>query len=327
MTKTLFDIDVRDLMQDVYFQKEFTELHAFSRQVEMIELDDFRHVAVVQGIPGTPYTDLETAWGYGGPVGLTTEAVTQGLHVWRARQKDNQRIAEFIRLHPFVDGAAYDGMLDRLKRDRLTVAIDLVEPAATRWRHYSKATRYCIRQAQKNLKFRTLGLGEGAIFKSCYEAGLAGNSASEHYYFPAGFFNELLASPLAITWVAEQNGEPVAVSCFLHRSIFCHYHLSGGHPRARDAFASYGLLETAIEEFAGRGARWMHLGGGRTAAENDPLYVFKCKFSPLRAPFYIGGLIHVPEIYRRLTAGRDGQFLNYRFVSQPRADAGPSQDG
>ena len=310
-------------MADVYFRRDFVALHAQPDRIDTLEIEGFRHAAAVREIPGVDLEDLETPWGYGGPVALNEAGFWRGLGLWRQRQIDNNRVAEFIRLHPFLNPMSFRGWFDHLRLDRLTILVDLAELKAARWRHYSKGTRYSIRQAQKQLAFRRLAAGEGKLFQRCYEDGLARNQAERHYYFPADYFEAVLAADWAETWVAERAGEPIAVACFLDGGAFAHYHLSGGGGAARESFAHYGLLELAIEHFAAKGARWMHLGGGRTSDPEDALLAFKAKFSPRRIPFYTGGLVYARGAYEQLARGRNERFLAYRFPPAPEIGARP----
>ena len=96
------------------------------------------------------------ALGIRGPVALNESAFWRGLGLWRQRQTDNNRIAEFVRLHPFLNPMRFRGWFDHLRFDRLTVLVDLRQPESARWRSYSKGTRYSIRQAQRKLSFRRL---------------------------------------------------------------------------------------------------------------------------------------------------------------------------
>ena len=310
-------------MADVYFRPDFVALHARPDSVDTLEIPGFRHSAAVREIPGTDLDDLETPWGYGGPVALNDAAFWQGIGLWRQRQIDKNRVAEFVRLHPFVNPMNFRGWFDHIRFDRLTILVDLAEPAAARRRRYSKGTRYSIRQAHKQLVFRRLEPGEHALFQHCYEEGLARNQAEHHYYFPANYFEAVLTADWATTWVAEKGGEPVAVACFLSGGVFAHYHLSGGGDAARETFAHYGLLELAIEHFKATDARWMHLGGGRSNAADDALLAFKAKFSPRRVPFYTGGLVYAREAYEQLARGRNERFLSYRFPSAPEIGSKP----
>lgn len=312
-----------EIMADVYFRQDFVALHARPDRVDTLDLGAFRHAAAVREIPGADRDDLETPWGYGGPAALDEAAFWQGLGLWRQRQIDNDRVAEFVRLHPFLNPMSFRGWFDHLRLDRLTILVDLAAPPAMRRRGYSKGTRYSIRQAQKNHSFRMLVPGEGAIFQRCYDEGLRRNQAERNYYFPAEYFESVLAADWAATWVAESAGEIVAAACFLDGGAFAHYHLSGGGEAARATFAHYGLIEHAIGHFAAKGTRWMHLGGGRTSQPDDALLAFKAKFSPRRIPFYTGGLVYARDAYEQLARGRNERFLAYRFPPAPEIGSKP----
>lgn len=315
---TLYGARPEDVMQDVYFREDFAALHARPDPIDALVTDGFRCVSAVREIAGSSYEDMETPWGYGGAVALDEGAFWQGLGLWRQRQSDRGRIAEFIRLHPFLNPAALRGFLDQIRFDRLTVLVDLMEAPEQRRKYYSKGTRYSLRRAEAALTLRELDERDAEIFERLYNAGLDRNDAAESYYFDRTYFRDLLAAPWARTWVAEQAGEPIAVACFLSGGPFAHYHLSGGTSAARDSFAHYLLLENAFETYGALGARWMHLGGGRSGAPDDALLHFKSKFSPTLIPFYTGGIVFDRAAYDSLSTGASERFLSYRF-SAPQA--------
>ena len=302
-------------MADVYFRDDFARLHARPDPVDRLETDGFHCVSAVRSIAGSPYQDMETPWGYGGPVAVDEAAFWRGLGLWRQRQADRGRIAEFVRLHPFLNPAALRGFLDQIRFDRVTVLVDLAEPPEIRRRHYNKGTRYSLRKAEQRLEIRPLGAEDAATFQTLYDAGLARNEATSSYYFGGAYFRDLLAADWCDAWVATLDGAPIAVACFMAGGPFAHYHLSGGDDRARDTFAHYLLLETAIEHYAGLGLRWLHLGGGRSAAPDDRLLHFKAKFSPRLIPFYTGGIVFDRTTYDALSRPETERFLSYRFTA------------
>jgi RimJ/RimL family protein N-acetyltransferase len=314
---TLYGMKPEEVMSDIYFQSSFVRLYAAPDKVDTLELPGFRHASAVRQIPGEELEDLETPWGYGGPVARDGDAFWRGIGEWRRRQADRGRVAEFIRMHPFLNPLAFRGWFDQIRFDRLTVLVDLSEPQDARHRNYSKGTRYSLRQAEKALTLRRLEAGEGELFRALYEAGLARNEADEEYFFPPDHFASLLGADWADVRVAELDGEAVAVACFLHGGRFAHYHLSGGTPLARELFAHHLLLEDAINRYAAAGLRWMHLGGGRGGGLGDSLLLFKTRFSPRRIAFYTGGIIFDRAAYDRLTRDRKGKFLSYRFQPTP----------
>ena len=101
---------------------------------------------------------------------------------------------------------------------------------------------------------------------------------------------------------------------FLQGPVLGHYHLSGQTALGRTENASYLLIDHAAERLRAAGVRWLHLGGGRTAAPDDALFLFKSRFSALRVPFYVGGLIFDRAAFDRLGGFADGRFRAYRFA-------------
>jgi hypothetical protein len=305
---TLHDIAPRTLMQDVYFRDDFLALHA-PRGLSRLSSSDFRHAAVEVPIPGSERCDLETPWGYGGSVAVDEPALAAGLVEWRAKQHAQGRVAEFIRIHPFINPVPLSGRLDMLAFNRPTVLVDLGQSEAARWNFYSDSTRNCIRKAKRSVTIRVLTPEEWPLFKDLYELGLKRNDAQASYFLSDAYYQGLLAQPWCRAWIAENDEGPLAVSSYLHSDTpLCHYHLAGGNERSRKANALYFLLEVAFCHYAKAGCRWLHMGGGHTTAPGDALLAFKSKFSPERGHFYIGGMIFDPAAYENLGGG-GGRFL------------------
>lgn len=91
------------LPNDVYFREDFIRIHALADDIDILSRPGFTHASAVRNIPQTDWSDLETPHGYGGPVAIDLTALQEGISDWRQRQRDVGRVAEFIRLHPFVD--------------------------------------------------------------------------------------------------------------------------------------------------------------------------------------------------------------------------------
>ncbi len=314
---TLHGAPPAEVMGDVYFRDDFVALHAEPDPIDSLALPGFHHAAAVRSVPGAEVEDMETPWGYGGPTAADEDAFWRGLGEWRRRQADQGRVAEFVRLHPFLNPLALRGWFDQIRFDRLTVLVDLAMP---RRAAYSKGTRYSLNKAARLLEVRPIGQQEADLFQSLYERGLRRNRASDAYYFAPDYYARLLAAPWAQAWVAECDGEPVATACFLSGGHFAHYHLSGGGDEARKTFAHYLLVERAIAHYAEAGCLWMHLGGGRTTDPHDELLRFKTRFSRQQVPYYTGGMVFDREAYERMSDGGGDRFLSYRFPPRPRLE-------
>jgi lipid II:glycine glycyltransferase (peptidoglycan interpeptide bridge formation enzyme) len=153
------------------------------------------------------------------------------------------------------------------------------------------------------------------VFRDLYHAGLAGNQATGRYYYRDDQYRDLLAADWSTTYVAQRNGEPVAASVFLKGGrALGHYHLAGQNETGRAENASYLLIDQAAESLGAQGTQWLHLGGGRTASPEDALFLFKSRFSELRVPFHVGGLIFDRDAFERLGGFAEGRFRAYRFA-------------
>ena len=319
---TLYGVSPEELAEDVYYRRDFFELHRGSGFIDCIEGPSFHAGAVVRAIEGTDLEDLETPWGYGGPIATSHEQMRQGMWLWRQRQREAGRVAEFVRLHPFLNPLAVHDYYADIKFDRVTIAVDLSLPREQRRRVYSEGTKNRLRRAARSMTVVRLGIEHAEDFRRCYETGLDRNNALSAYYFGDDYYETILASPWATCLGGQLDGEIVSIACFLHTGIFCHYHLSGSTSDGRAKFAHYLLLDHAFDYFSEKGARLMHLGGGRTERPDDALLEFKKKFSRWRLAFYTAGAIYDPEAYAQLSTGDTRRFLNYRFSLTPRDEVG-----
>jgi hypothetical protein len=308
------DLAWEALAGDAYFQRAFGALYARPDAVACVETGDYRHLAAVRPIPGTALHDLETPHGYGGPVAPTLAALKEGLAVWRAQQAAAGHVCEFIRFHPLFAAERAAECFDHFALDRQTVLLDLRDGTAARWSRYTKTVRNVLRRAGERLQVEVLAPAEWPVFRELYHEGLAANQASPRYYYSDEQYRDLLASPWTTTYVARLEGRPVAASAFLRGPALGHYHLSGQNAVGRVENASYLLIDHAAERLSADGLAWLHLGGGRTAQPDDALFLFKSRFSDLRVPFYVGGLIFDRAAFDRLDGLAGGRFRAYRFA-------------
>lgn len=293
------------LRRDVYFREDFTRLHA-RHGVVSATYDEFSCRTGIVPIAGADRIDLETPWGYGGPIAENKEALDNGLTRWTDHvRQDLGAVAEFIRFHPFLDPAPHIKHLDMIEYNRDIVVIRCDADVNERWKYYSDSTKNCIRKASSRCEIRLLTASDARLFHEFYEAGLNRNLASNEYFFDQNFYPTLLASPWAKCWLACSDDGAAAVACFLHSDTdLCHYHLAGGNDLSRKLNIHYALIENAVMHYKGLGVRYMILGGGRSTDPNDALLKFKRKFSPLVMPYFVGGKIYDYDAYIRYGGGR-----------------------
>jgi hypothetical protein len=306
------DLTWEELSSDVYFQAEFVALYAAPDGIDALELQNYRHASALRNIPGTALYDLETPHGYGGPIAPTLSDFSAGIDEWKARHREAGHVCEFLRFHPFFAVERLADQFDVFRPDRDTVVVDLTMSADERLKAYSQSTRRFLRKAQRAFQIRILRPDESETFQLCYEAGLRRNRAVARYYLSQEQHRRCLAAPWATTFVIEANGEAVGAAVFLHSGSLAHYHLGGLTDAGIENHGLYLLLDHAFGHFGASGQRWMHLGGGRSSDQNDPLLHFKRRFSERTIPFYAGGLIFDHAAFLQLGGGREGRLQSYR---------------
>jgi len=303
-------LDWEDVADDVYFRRDFVALYAAPDGVDSLELPTYRHLAALRAVPGTDLQDLETPYGYGGPIAPDAKAFAAGIDAWRGRQAG--RVCEFLRLYPFIATEEVSGHFDEHRFDRDTVVVDLRIPPQERLAAYSQSTRRFLRKAQKAFQIRRLGPDEVSTFQRCYEAGLKRSQATARYYFTEEQHRQCLAAPWATAFVLEAEGEAVGAALFLSSRKLAHYHLAGLTDVGIAHNGLYLLLDHAFNHFGAAGQHWMHLGGGRSTAPDDTLLDFKRRFSDQTVPFHTGALIFDRPAFERLGGGRNGRLQSYR---------------
>lgn len=276
---------------------------------------------------GESWSDIETVYGYGGPLCTTTDA-TFLEPAWAAFDRwcqDSQIIAEFVRFNPLMENHRY---LDpsHVQLDRQTVMVNLDCSEEELWESYPSVQRNMVRKAMKAgmIGEETSAARGLSAFKSLYGETMDRIEADQYYQFSDAYFNHLssaLGEKINLFIVRNQDRVVAAALVLLHGDRI-HYHLAGSDKRYRQHAPNNLLLHTVAHWGRVRGFRRLHLGGGRTADPNDALFRFKASISRLRLPFYIGRRIHNQPVYEHLCAKwmhqmsvteRPGYFMLYRL--------------
>lgn len=313
-------------MQDVYFLPQYLALHCskpnsrglcfvFSNKnrtwLYPFILRTFLEVAGVSFT--TPFQDIETAYGYGGPLANCREPVF--LAEAHASFKDWCRatniIAEFIRLHPLLGNQEFldpevEVFLDRETRSLSLVDLNAEDPP------FNSASRYMLRRAERS------GVEVKAVsprasvdrFVELYLSTMDRVSADPYYYFDDQYFAHLcsLVTESGFMLAAVLEGRWVGSSIFLHGTQDLHYHLSASSPLQRVPGLTNLILWAAALIGQKAGLRRLHLGGGLTGNPKDSLLRFKTMMSNFSHEFFIGKRILNPELYQQV---RDAWSIRY----------------
>lgn len=324
-----------DLFQDSYYQSAYSELY-LSPEDTLFEFNyeepkkkvlfraikkPIHHVA---GQPlDKPYYDLESHYGYAGPLSSSDdpEFLQRAFTAYRKKCAEENIVCEFIRFHPYNFLGKQAPYFDFHLQERDVVVVDLTRDTSSRWQSYSKTTRNILRKATQhlNITINQLTIEE---FITLYTETMKKNTADDFYYFSPHYFKMLTQLPRVELLSITLNDVLVSCGYFMYGRDIAHYHLSANNSAFLKENGNYLLLEAAFERAKALGCQKMMLGGGRTPNVDDSLLQFKQKFSNETLPFYIAGLNFLPDIKNQLNAlwhkqhGNDlpSYFQSYRTI-------------
>lgn len=248
------------------------------------------------------YYDIETAYGYGGPIlnCFDAEFIRNFEKNFIQYCKKNNIIAEFIRFHPLIKNYNIFSNNIEVLYNRKTVYIDLNRKIDEIWENsISSKNRNMIRKAEKNELYVEKS-ADIESFKEIYNLTMNKVGADDYYYFKDDYYRVVnkLNNFILLNVIKEK--KVIASAIFMGYEEYFHYHLAG----SLKEYLKYGpnnfLLWKAISYAQKNGYKKMHFGGGRGEGLHDLLFKFKSSFSSKYADFYIGKRIHNNEVYNYL---------------------------
>jgi hypothetical protein len=287
---------------------------------------------------GETWFDMETVYGYGGPLSTTSnrDFLSAAWNCFGSWCEENRVIAEFIRFHPMIDNYRFADPSCVVSADRETVIVDLNSTEDDIWKSYSVTHRRKIRKAQKNLLMcEEQTPAEGiAHFKKIYKETMNRVGARDYYYFSDNYFDALMESlDRRLRLFLVRSGKAVvAAALFFLSGDYIHYHLGGSVGDAMSLGPMPLLLHTVAVWGRQHGCRSLHLGGGTTPDPRDSLFTFKASISKLRRTYYTGRRIRNPEAFEKLCSlwmsraratMRPNYFLLYRLDVEEYASRNP----
>lgn len=268
------------------------------------------------------YYDIETAYGYGGPIikckGDFFYDVFESKFIEYC--KENGIVAEFIRFHPLVGNETKFKKYLSVCKNRTTVSIDLTQKIDDIWSKDLKSeNRTQIRKAKKNGLYIEKS-NDYDQFKIIYEHTMKKVNAQKEYLFNDDYYLKLSKIKNAFLINVMMNEQIIASGCFLYYGDYCHYHLGGSLAEYLRLGPNNFMMWEAIKIGKELGCRTFHLGGGLTDEPHDNLFRFKKTFSKDFNSFYIGKRIHNQDIYEKLIKNWEKKnkkkaslFLQYKY--------------
>jgi hypothetical protein len=237
-------------------------------------------------IEGTPYCDITSVYGYGGPVAMGTANWPQFHHAFHEYCQADGIIAEFARLHPFIE-ALHNSMYARYERD--VVYVDLSQSEEQIWCGFDKGCKSAIKKAvRQGVTLVQTNFVTGPFLNLYCKAMMRKDAPA--YAFDDMFFTKLGDIGECVTALGAD-----AAAVFITYGDYCHYFLSvnDGNSGATNL-----IVWEAIKRAKIKGCKIFNLGGGLAAG--DSLESFKRSFSSMVKPFYTFRRVHNQAMYDEL---------------------------
>jgi hypothetical protein len=289
-------------------------------------LREIRNVASVEH--AGDWKDIETAYGYGGPLSTTKDPafLREAWSCFDAWCQDSNVVAEFVRFHPLLRTSQSWCPRTPTEFNRTTVFVDLDRSPDDLWQSCTSVQRNTVRKAKKRgLVCKEVGASLGMEdFRRLYSATMNRLNADDDYNFSDAYFKGIACILEAYTrvFLVTSEAKPVAAALFLFEGSSMHYHLAGSDVDYRSWGANNLLLHTAALWGIDHGYRSLHLGGGSTQDSEDSLLKFKERAGSGRCEFHVGKKIHSADRYgtlcdhwraQRTSSERPRRFLMYRI--------------
>lgn len=305
-------------MKDIYFEKSYASLYEEVEKgtSELWELDceygKISYTFIKRPIPietDEPYFDIITPYGYGGPVVLeasdTDKLMARFQSAFAQYCADNAIVSEFVRFHPILANAKDFETVYQPIYMRQTVGTSVDPEGNTLLLEFNQTARKLTRKAERQGVTYRVVVGPEQLddFLDIYYATMNRNKADSFYYFEPSYFKaclETLKDKLLLIEVLLDNKVIAACIYFVSGPIL-HEHLMGSLTEYLSYSPVYVLKAAAVEWAREQGISLIHYGGGLSNAQDDPLFLFKRKFTKdTLFDFFIAKKIHQADVYEKL---------------------------
>ena len=294
--------------------------------------------ALENGTLGPDLFDIETVYGYSGPLSTTLdpEFLSEAWTEFGRWCLSESIVAEFIRFNPMIgNNALVQNFSCNVVIDRKVVLVPLPMQESELWKNYSSVHRNMVRKAIKSgltAEGPCSASDDCEAFELLYRQTMQRRNAAEYYCFSHEYFSFLYSrlDSWVKLFVVKRQSTVIAAALFLIHGKYMHYHLSASDPSFATLAPTNLLLHSAAIWGLQHGYRCLALGGGRTRNPDDSLLRFKSSVSRITAPFCFGTRVHDPIIYDRLCSDwmqsarrtvRPAHFMLYRLpITQSEED-------
>lgn len=281
------------VLVDAQRHKDFKPTFFVYREDEAV----FYHAFHRCKIPGTDYTDIQSPYGYGGPLVNTTsyDFMARANAAYLQWSLEHNIIVEFLRFHPLTKNWLYYQGETFFNRDTVWLNLKVADLFAL----YKSRVRTEIRKAYKNGLVVRFEEPEKFLkeFSFLYKQRMIALQAEEEYLFSHQYLKSLVHLKGTLLAVAEKDNCILAAAIFLFNNDIAEYHLSASNELGQKWGGTNVILHEVAEHCRKNNLAGMHLGGGVNTDPNNSLLFFKKGFSELQSSYFIGKRIFNPKVY------------------------------
>jgi hypothetical protein len=307
--------ELPETLQDLYYLPNYLKMHRFIKGTQGLlfkyvnDHSIWLYPFLLQPINmpnGDIYYDIETAYGYGGPITNNTDKtfLSNAHGAFSKWCIKNSVIAEFIRFHPLLNNKNWCSSDIVVEFDRETVSVNLMLFDINNPPVNGKVRNMLKRAYRENIK---VAIFDPDIhfnqFIDLYKKTMNRINANSFYYFNNEYFSNLLEliKDHGTLIGATLNNEWMGGALFINHGNILHYHLSATNPDNRIPGITNAMILKGIEVGKASECDILHLGGGNSNDPKDSLFSFKKKMGNQVHKHYIGKRIHNYSIYKELT--------------------------
>ncbi len=268
--------------------------------------------------PGEGYYDFTSVYGYAGP--LCSQAISDNVIMSFTQEfkifcNSQNILSGFSRLHPLLDQDTLLESIGTTMMNSKTVTIDLKQTLQEQRKHYRKSNKSEINQLRRsaNIVWSDKSLDDIQSFMEIYNSNMKRVNAKDYYFFNEDYYTNFFNGDGydAQLLFVEIEGSKVAGAIFVFCGETIQYHLAG----TQEEYLRVAPIKLLLDEIrllgTEKGYKHLHLGGGTSRSEDDPLFKFKRGFSKIFVDFKIFKAIFNQEKYDELSNAIRSKSTNF----------------
>lgn len=278
---------------------------------------------ILSGLDGevitTEFNDICGIYGYSGPLSTTDSQAFLG-EAWQSFDlwtTELNVISEFIRFSTYVNNKNWAHPDTLVEYNRPVSLAILPDDSDSFLGQLSSKTRNMIRKAQKSmLEVREVDFKSVLMeFRNLYQETMGRNQASDFFMYDDAYYDLLLNLPEEelVLFAVYQDDKMVAAAMGLVHRDMAFYHLGASTTAASKMGAGNLVLFEMAKGLVERGINYFCIGGGRSTAQDDPLYKFKKSNGTSVGEFYIGKRVIQSDSYESVV--KNWEAINHSKIN------------